>query len=110
MKVMAITGDERPEKKQPRPPKVYTNTRANILRSLERLTRFSLKPDVTPEQLAKLKTAARFLGLRLEMEKVFIDSDRLELSREKFTFERRVEERLQHIEDLMAEQKTRDRE
>ena len=57
-----------------------------------------MKRDVTPEQVTQIRAAASLLRLRVEMA-------RLQLEQEKFQFDKRIEARLERIEDAMAEGK-----
>ena len=89
---------DRRKKKLPAPPRIFTNTEANLLRSIERMARWTMKRDVTPEQVTQIRAAASLLRLRVEMA-------RLQLEQEKFQFDKGIEARLERIEDAMAEGK-----
>ena len=62
------------------------------------MARWTMKRDVTPEQVTQIRAAASLLRLRVEMA-------RLQLEQEKFQFDKRIEARLERIEDAMAEGK-----
>ena len=94
---MQLEGDNRPVKKIPASPRIFTNTEENLLRSIERLARWTLKRDVTPEQVQKIRAATGLLRLRVEMERVMLE-------KEKFAFEKRIEERLEIVEAALADQ------
>jgi hypothetical protein len=94
---MVVTGDG-PPKKTPPAPRIFTNTPANLVRSIERMARWTLRKDVSPEQVSKIRAATGLLRVRIEVERVMLD-------REKFDFEKRIEQRLEAIEDTLHEQK-----
>ena len=87
-----------PEKKKPGPPspRIYTNSEGNLLKSIERLARWTLKGDVTPDQVQKVRASTGLLRLRVELA-------RLELDRKKWEKELEIEARLERIEDALAE-------
>ena len=93
-----VNGDNLPEKKLPAPPRIFANTEENLLRSIERLSRWTLKKDVSPEQVVKVRATTGLLRLRVELA-------RLQLDRERFEYEKSFEARLEAIEDEIAEQK-----
>lgn len=93
--------DRKPPKKGPRPPKIYTNTYTNICRSIERLARWVMKADVTEKQVSKARASKGFMQIRVDLERILVDRERLELARDRFTWERRIDERLTAIEDAL---------
>ena len=92
-----VHGNDSPQRKIPASPRIFTNTEENLLRSIERLARWTLKRDVTPEQVQKIRAATGLLRLRVEMERIMLE-------REKFAFEKRIEERLEVVEAALADQ------
>jgi len=84
------------EKKQPPPPRIYTNTEANLLKSIERMSRWVLKTDVQPEQIQKIMESTGLLRLRVELA-------RLSFDRERWVKEMEIERRLGVIEDSLGE-------
>ena len=93
-----------PEKKGLLPPRIYTNTYENMCRSVERLARWVLRNDVSAEQVSKARASKGFMQIRVDLEKILVDRERLALSREQFDWEKRIETRLQAIEDSIAEE------
>ena len=97
MKQVATAGG--PEKKL-RPPRIYTNSEANLLRSIERMARWTLRTDITKAQVNKVRAATGLLRLRVELA-------RLQFDRERWQKEIEIEQRLQAIEDALQEEQHR---
>ncbi len=95
--MQAVTGDG-PPRKIPVPPRIFTNSPENMLRSLERLARWTLKKDVTPEQVVKVRAVSGVLRLRIDMERILLD-------RERFDRDMRLEEKLDAVLDAITEGK-----
>lgn len=76
-------------------PRIYTNTTSNLLRSIERLARWTLKNDISKAQLMRVRTVTGLLRLRVELA-------RLEFDRERWEKEAEIEERLQGIEEQLS--------
>ena len=89
-----IDAENMQEKKVPRSPRIFTNTSENLLRSIERLARWTLKADVTPGQIQKVRATTGLLRLRVELA-------RLSFERERWVKEMEIEVRLQQIEEQL---------
>ena len=96
---------EKPPEKKVTPPRIYTNTEANLKKSIERLSRWVLRKDVHPEQVKQARACASVLRLRIELSRVEIDRERLAFDRERFAKECEIEERLQRIEESLQADK-----
>ena len=79
------------KKKRPNSPRIFTNTEENLLRSIERLARWTLRADVCRDQVVKIRAATGLLRLRVELA-------RLQFDRERWQKEVEIEERLRAIE------------
>ena len=90
-----VNGDDRPPKKLP-PPRIFSNTEPNLLRSIERLARWVLKGDITGDEVQKVRASTGLLRLRVELA-------RLQLDREKWIKEIEIEARLNAIEEQLSE-------
>ena len=94
--MVEVNAESMPEIKRPAPPRIYTNTTENLLRSIERLSRWVLKRDVSPEQVVKVRAATGLLRLRIELA-------RLSFDRERWLKELEIEKRLTEIEEQLKE-------
>ncbi|MDP6053369.1 MAG: hypothetical protein QF879_13575 [Candidatus Latescibacteria bacterium] len=97
MKV-ADTAAEGPARITPIAPRIYTNTPENILRSLERLARWTLRKNVSKRQIAQVRACVAVLKLRVDME-------RLEMDRDRYARDERIERMLEAVEDRLIEDK-----
>jgi hypothetical protein len=79
-------------------PRIYTNSSENILRSLERLSRWVLRKNVSKRQIAQVRACVAVLKLRVDME-------RLEMDRTRYARDERIEAMLERVEDRLIEEK-----
>ena len=95
---MTVVDGTGPPRKKPTPPRIFTNTEANLLRSIERLSRWVLKGDISGEEVQKVRASTGLLRLRVEMARLAFD-------RERWVKECEIEQRLEQIEQELQEQK-----
>ena len=93
-----VKDSETPQVKPPASPRIFTNTEENLIRSIERLSRWTLRAGVTPLQITKVRACTGLLRVRVELA-------RLHLDREKWIKDIEIEDRLDLIETAMREEK-----
>ena len=99
--MQTITGDaDLPRKKRRTPPRLFFNTEANVQKSLERMSRWVLRSDVSELEIKRVNAAARLVRIRLEL-------FRLAFDREKWVKDCEIENRLQAIEEALAQENER---
>ena len=97
--MQTITGDaDLPRKKRRTPPRLFFNTEANVQKSLERMSRWVLRSDVSELEIKRVNAAARLVRIRLEL-------FRLGFDRERWEREMQIEDRLQAIEAALEEKR-----
>ncbi len=79
-------------------PRIYTNSSENILRSLERLARWTLRKNVSKRQIMQVRACVAVLKCRIDME-------RLEMDRARYARDERIEKMLEAVEARLFEEK-----